>query len=54
MEISIIKIILNARLVKFIKTLLIEDKDIVLATVQSLSMAVYPENTFESFGLASI
>ena len=30
----------------------IEDKDIVLAMVQSLSMKEYDDNTFESFGLA--
>ena len=30
----------------------IEDKDIVLSMVQSLSMKEYPEDTFESFGLA--
>ena len=33
-------------------TIDIEDKDIVLAMVQSLSMKEYPEDTFESFGLA--
>ena len=32
-------------------TIDIEDKDIVLAMVQSLSMKEYPEDTFESFGL---
>ena len=32
-------------------TIDIEDKDIVLAMVQSLSMKEYPENTFDSFGL---
>ena len=30
----------------------IEDKDIVLSMVQSLSMKEYEENTFDSFGLA--
>ena len=30
----------------------VEDKDIVLAMVQSLSMKEYPEGTFDSFGLA--
>ena len=30
----------------------IEDKDVVLAMVQSLSMKEYPEDTFDSFGLA--
>ena len=30
----------------------IQDKDIVLSMVQSLSMKEYPEDTFESFGLA--
>ena len=33
-------------------TIDIEDKDIVLSMVQSLSMKEYPEDTFESFGLA--
>jgi len=33
-------------------TIDIENKDIVLSMVQSLSMREYPENTFESFGLA--
>ena len=33
-------------------TIDIEDKDIVLAMVQSLSMKEYPEETFQSFGLA--
>jgi len=33
-------------------TIDIEDKDIVLAMVHSLSMKEYPEGTFESFGLA--
>ena len=32
-------------------TIDIEDKDIVLSMVQSLSMKEYPEDTFESFGL---
>ena len=43
----------NARIGKIQQnTVDIEDKDIVLAMVQSLSMKEYPENTFESFGLA--
>ena len=33
-------------------TIDIEDKDIVLSMVQSLSMKEYPEDTFQSFGLA--
>ena len=33
-------------------TIDIEDKDVVLAMVQSLSMKEYPEGTFDSFGLA--
>jgi superfamily II DNA or RNA helicase len=43
----------NARIGKIQQnTVDIEDKDIVLAMVQSLSMKEYPENTFDSFGLA--
>jgi len=43
----------NARIGKIQQnTVDIEDKDIVLAMVQSLSMKEYSENTFDSFGLA--
>jgi superfamily II DNA or RNA helicase len=43
----------NARIGKIQQnTVDIENKDIVLAMVQSLSMKEYPENTFDSFGLA--
>ena len=49
----IIEFIPNARIGKIQQnTIDIEDKDIVLAMVQSLSMKEYPENTFHSFGLA--
>ena len=49
----IIEFIPNARIGKIQQnTIDIEDKDIVLAMVQSLSMKEYQENTFKSFGLA--
>lgn len=43
----------NARIGKIQQqTIDIEDKDVVLAMVQSLSMKEYPEDTFSSFGLS--
>ena len=49
----IIEFLPDARIGKIQQdTVDIEDKDIVLSMVQSLSMKEYPEDTFESFGLA--
>ncbi len=49
----ILEFLPNARIGKVQQdTIDIEDKDIVLAMVQSLSMKEYPEDTFQSFGLA--
>ena len=49
----ILEFIPNARIGKIQQnTVDIEDKDIVLAMVQSLSMKEYEENIFDSFGLA--
>ena len=49
----ILEFLPNAKIGKIQQnTIDIEDKDIVLSMVQSLSMKEYPEDTFKSFGLA--